>query len=141
LLAEEAATAPISSSDVERLNAVLGVAADAPKALADLTKLAGTGTALSSALSQFAARLDALADVDVDPSSLAFEASYGRTTLEYYSGFVFGFSAPENSILPVVATGGRYDMLTSALGSGASLPAVGGVIRPEGVLALKGGRA
>jgi hypothetical protein len=26
------------------------------------------------------------------PAALDFEASYGRTTLEYYDGFVFGFT-------------------------------------------------
>jgi ATP phosphoribosyltransferase regulatory subunit len=140
LLAEEAATRPITGAEVGRLNAILAIADAAPKALTALNALAGTGTALAAALTKFTARLDALADMGVDPSALRFEASYGRTTLEYYSGFVFGFAAPDHPDLPVVATGGRYDMLTAALGDGAVLPAVGGVIRPEAVLALKGAR-
>ncbi|MBT6097119.1 MAG: ATP phosphoribosyltransferase regulatory subunit, partial [Marinovum sp.] len=40
--------------------------------------------------------------------------------------------------LPPVATGGRYDALTRQLGQGATIPAVGGVIRPDVVLQLKG---
>ncbi len=139
LLADEADTAPITAAQVDQLSAILAIAGDAPKALGALNALASSGTALSSALALFAARLDALAEMGVDPAALPFEASYGRTTLEYYSGFVFGFSAPTRPDLPVVATGGRYDLLTSALGAGTALPAVGGVIRPEGVLALKGG--
>ncbi len=37
---------------------------------------------------------------------------------------------------PPVATGGRYDALTRRLGQGREIPAVGGVIRPDLVLAL-----
>ena len=39
--------------------------------------------------------------------------------------------------LPPVASGGRYDALTAVLGQGRSIPAVGGVIRPGLVAALK----
>jgi ATP phosphoribosyltransferase regulatory subunit len=67
---------------------------------------------------------------------LAFEASHGRTSLEYYDGFVFSFHGPEG--LPPVASGGRYDALTAVLGQGASIPAVGGVIRPGLVARLRG---
>jgi ATP phosphoribosyltransferase regulatory subunit len=67
-----------------------------------------------------------------------FEASHGRTTLEYYDGFVFGFYAEARPDLPPVASGGRYDALTRCWGRGASIPAVGGVIRPGLVAALKG---
>ena len=40
--------------------------------------------------------------------------------------------------LPPVASGGRYDALTAVLGQGKSIPAVGGIIRPNLVVALKG---
>ncbi|MGI9389081.1 MAG: ATP phosphoribosyltransferase regulatory subunit [Boseongicola sp.] len=138
LLAEEADTPPIPAAEVDRLNAIFAIAANAPTALEKMRGLADPSTALASALDSFDARLGALEKQGIEPQSLAFEASYGRTTLEYYSGFVFGFSAPEVAALPVVATGGRYDMLTAALGHGSALPAVGGVIRPEAVLALRG---
>ena len=36
---------------------------------------------------------DALAAQGVDVAGLDFEASYGRTSMEYYDGFVFGFYA------------------------------------------------
>ena len=71
--------------------------------------------------------------------SLPFEASFGRTTLEYYDGFVFGFTAPSRPDLPPVATGGRYDALTRVLGKGRSIPAVGGMIRPDVALRLRQG--
>jgi ATP phosphoribosyltransferase regulatory subunit len=70
---------------------------------------------------------------------LDFEGSYGRTSLEYYDGFVFGFYAENRPDLPVIASGGRYDALTEVLGHGRSIPAVGGVIRPEYVLAIAEG--
>jgi ATP phosphoribosyltransferase regulatory subunit len=65
-----------------------------------------------------------------------FEASYGRTTLEYYDGFVFGFRVDHPDV-PIVASGGRYDALTRRLGQGREIPAVGGVIRPGVVLELE----
>lgn len=138
LLAEEAETAPITEAELERLNAILAVEDRAPAAVKALAALAGDDAGLRAAVDQVDARLDAMADLRVDPVTLMFEASYGRTSLEYYGGFVFGFSAGND--WPVVATGGRYDDLASALGDGRDMPAVGGVIRPEAVLALKEGR-
>jgi len=57
--------------------------------------------------------------------------------MEYYDGFVFGFSADPASNLPPIATGGRYDALTTVLGGGVGVPAVGGVIRPALVIAAE----
>lgn len=91
--------------------------------------------AIAPAVDRFAARLEALAKRGVDVATLAFEASHGRTSLEYYDGFVFSFHAPDG---PPVASGGRYDALTAVLGAGASIPAVGGVIRPGMVARLRG---
>ena len=82
--------------------------------------------------------LGAIAARGTDPGELMFETSFGLTSLEYYSGFVFGFKASGHA---PVATGGRYDLLTAAMNGGSTVPAVGGVIRPEVLLALKGGRA
>ena len=91
--------------------------------------------AIAPAVDRFAARLEALAAKGVDVGNLAFEASHGRTALEYYDGFVFSFHAEG---MPAVATGGRYDALTAVLGAGRSIPAVGGIIRPHLVAALRG---
>jgi ATP phosphoribosyltransferase regulatory subunit len=81
----------------------------------------------------------ALDAAGVDVATLPFEASFGRTTMEYYDGFVFGFLAEGRPDLPPVATGGRYDALTKILGAGREIPAVGGVIRPELVHRLRAG--
>ena len=83
------------------------------------------------------ARLQALSDRGVDVANLEFEGSYGRTSLEYYDGFVFGFYATDRPDHPPVATGGRYDALTAQLGQGRAVPAVGGVIRPDLALGLR----
>ena len=57
---------------------------------------------------------------------------------DYNDGFVFGFYSENRPDLPAVATGGRYDALTRQLGHGREIPAVGGVIRPDLVVALGG---
>jgi ATP phosphoribosyltransferase regulatory subunit len=58
--------------------------------------------------------------------------------MEYYDGFVFSFVARFSGSEEVVASGGRYDALTAVLGQGRSIPAVGGIVRPHLVAALRG---
>ena len=94
---------------------------------------------IGPAVDLLAARLDALARRGIDTQTLDFEASHGRTTLEYYDGFVFSFHSGQPD-MPPVASGGRYDALTAVLGQGRSIPAIGGVIRP-GLVADLGGLA
>ena len=103
--------------------------------------MAAAFPAIENAVERMATRMDALEKHGVDVSALDFEGSYGRTSLEYYDGFVFGFSAPNQPDLPPIATGGRYDALTRVLGRGSSIPAVGGVIRPGLLLGLQEGAA
>jgi len=140
-LAEDAATPAISAGLVDGLEALMQVADKAPAALARMRDLARAMPWLTPALDLFEQRLAVLDAHFVDVASLDFEASYGRTTLEYYDGFVFGFYA-EGRDLPPVASGGRYDALTAVLGAdqngGRSIPAVGGVIRPALLVELEG---
>ena len=134
-LIADAATPLIPRAQVAALEAVLALEAPAPEAL---SALRATGwDALRPALDRLEARLDALSKAGLDVASLPFEASFGRTTMEYYDGFVFGFVSARAD-LPPVATGGRYDALTAVLGQGRAIPAVGGVIRPETLAALEG---
>ena len=93
--------------------------------------------AIGDAVTRLDARLTALDARGVDIAALEFEGSYGRTSLEYYDGFVFGFYAIDRPDLPPVATGGRYDALTAQLGQGRAVPAVGGVIRPDLALEIR----
>jgi len=140
-LLDDAALPPIAGEQVVMLDQILALQAASPVALAALRGLAAVMPALTPALDQMEQRLDALAQRGVDVAALAFEAAYGRTTLEYYDGFVFGFYAGGRPDLPAIASGGRYDALTRVLGRGRSIPAVGGVIRPALVAALQGGGA
>ncbi len=140
-LHEDATEPPISAAEVDLLEDILKLRAKSPDALEHLRDLSVDLPAISHAVARMARRLDALDQRGVDVSTLAFEASHGRTSMEYYDGFVFGFTAATRPDLPPVATGGRYDALTRVLGQGRSIPAVGGVIRPELTLHLHEARA
>ncbi|WP_375258035.1 ATP phosphoribosyltransferase regulatory subunit [Citreimonas sp.] len=138
-LRADAAQPPLSRDQVALVDAILAVRETAPFALARLRDIAVDMPALTPALDRLEARLDALAARGIDVEALDFEGSYGRTSMEYYDGFVFGFVSDARPDLPPAATGGRYDALTERLGDGQAIPAVGGVIRPDLILALEGG--
>lgn len=138
-LQAEAKAAPISKREVALLNDILSLREKSPAALERLRDFEEDMPAIGPAVDRFEARLTALAARGIDVNALDFEGSYGRTTLEYYDGFVFGFYAENRADLPVIASGGRYDALTTVLGQGRSIPAVGGVIRPEFIEALREG--
>ncbi|WP_292292010.1 ATP phosphoribosyltransferase regulatory subunit [Marivita sp.] len=137
-LRADAAQAPMSAEDVDLISAVLAVSETCPNALEHLRDIAVDLPGLLPALDRFEARCEAMAKRGVDVDALPFEASYGRTSMEYYDGFVFGFYSESRPDLPPVATGGRYDALTRRLGQGREIPAVGGVIRPDLVRDLGG---
>ncbi|MCC6007118.1 MAG: ATP phosphoribosyltransferase regulatory subunit [Rhodobacteraceae bacterium] len=140
-LAEDAAQPPIPAAQVAALEALMEVRGPAPEALSAIRRLEGALPPLSAAAGRIEARLDALARCGIAPEALPFEATHGRTTQEYFDGFVFGFTAPGHPDWPPVATGGRYDALTRALGAGGGIPAIGGVIRPGLLAALERGGA
>ncbi len=133
-LLEDAKAAPISALEAAMLYDLLQLQAPAAAALAHLRGISAHLPAIVPAVERFAARLDALAGRGVDVKTLAFEASHGRTAMEYYDGFVFSFVGGDE----VAASGGRYDALTAVLGQGRSIPAVGGIVRPHLVAALRG---
>ncbi|QYK40432.1 MAG: ATP phosphoribosyltransferase regulatory subunit [Paracoccaceae bacterium] len=132
-LLDDAGTPPLAAPEAALLYDLLTLTAPARAALAHLRGITPLLPAIAPAVDRFAARLDALDARGVDTGRLAFEASHGRTAMEYYDGFVFSFVASD---LPPVASGGRYDALTAILGEGRSIPAVGGVIRPALVAQL-----
>ncbi len=137
-LVEDADVPPLAAEDVALMDAVLGLKGSVVEAHRVLEGLAADAAALRPAVERFARRIEALATRGADVEALAFEGAFGRTTLEYYDGFVFGFFDPASPETPSIASGGRYDALTEALGRGRGIPAVGGIIRPEAVLALRG---
>ena len=107
-------------------------------ALLGLVGCGGAGDIPGNQPVQQKARLEAFATRWMAPETLRFEASFGRTSLEYYDGMVFGAMPRGRDDLPPVASGGRYDTLTRVLGAGRGIPAVGGMIRPEALVALCG---
>ncbi len=137
-LAEDAAAPPISAEEILLLEDLLAIRETTPNALEQLRNLAVDMPSISDAVHSAAARAQCLSAMKVDVEALEFEVSYGRTSLEYYDGFVFGFYAEGRPDLPAIASGGRYDALTKRLGQGAEIPAVGGVIRPGLMLELGG---
>ena len=136
-LTQDARAKPIAAPEAALLYDLLTLQAPAEAALAHLDGISFMLPAITPAVGRFAARLDALKSRGVDVARLPFEASLGRTSMEYYDGFTFSFLAGD---LPPIGTGGRYDALTAVLGQGRSIPAVGGVIRPALVAQLRGGR-
>jgi ATP phosphoribosyltransferase regulatory subunit len=119
--------APIPAGQIDAVNAILNLTESADRAAGDLADIANQFPAIKVAAQGFAKRLNALKARGVDVAALTYEGSYGRTSMEYYDGFVFGFA--RDGAAPV-ASGGRYDALTRVLGQGRAIPAVGGVIRP-----------
>ncbi|MCF6232879.1 MAG: ATP phosphoribosyltransferase regulatory subunit [Rhodobacteraceae bacterium] len=137
-LRADAATPPICARELTALETLLKVRETLPYALERLRDVAVDLPQILPALDRLAARIKALTAQGIDTDTLDFEASYGRTSMEYYDGFVFGFYAQTRPDLPPIATGGRYDALTRRLGKGAEIPAVGGVLRPDLMLLLEG---
>ncbi len=140
-LKADANVPPIGVRDVDLIGALLDISAPMPDALGQLHDLSVDLPAIVPAVARVAARQDALAARGVDVNALVFDASYGRTSMEYYDGFVFGFAAVGRPDLPLLATGGRYDALTrrlgGRLGDAREIPAVGGVMRPGMMLELE----
>lgn len=130
LLHADASAAPLSEGEVDLLDAILCVRDQVPQAVTALRAIAVEMATLTPALDRLEARMVAISDQGIAVEKLDFEASYGRTSMEYYDGFVFGFYPEGHPELPPVALGGRYDALTLRLGKGREIPAVGGVIRP-----------
>lgn len=139
-LRADASEPPISKTEMAGLDALLSVRETMPFALQQMRDIAVDLPAISNAVERFDARAEAMSARDVNVDALDFEANYGRTSMEYYDGFVFGLHADQHPDLPPVASGGRYDALTRRLGQGAEIPAVGGVIRPGLVVQLEAGQ-
>jgi ATP phosphoribosyltransferase regulatory subunit len=136
-LIADADAPPIVGAEADALDRLLAIAAPAPQAMAELQALTTQLPWIAPAIAQLNLRLDAFRQRGIATESLPFATTHMQSTLEYYDGFVFSFHAADPALSPV-ASGGRYDALTAVLGQGRSIPAVGGVVRPGLVAALKG---
>lgn len=139
-LRTDAETPPIPEREVALLLDLLSLRETLANVAPQLEDMAVDMPSIGGAVERFLARVDAIKARGIDPQGIDFEGSYGRTSLEYYDGFVFGFYAASRPELPAIASGGRYDALTRVLGQGREIPAVGGVIRPDLLLALSEGK-
>ena len=126
-LVADDAEPPISGREVALIRQILALEAPSGDALGRLRDLQDQMPSLEPSLDGLEARLDALAKRGVDVDMFDFQGGYGLDSMEYYDGFVFGFTKGRR----LVASGGRYDALTQVLGNGRSIPAVGGIIRPQ----------
>ena len=140
-LRADAAAPAIAENELLALEALMAVRETVPFAIEHMRDIAVDLPAINPALDRLDGRVAALKARGIDIDSLDFEASYGRTSMEYYDGFVFGFYAEARPDLPPIASGGRYDALTRQLGQGAEIPAVGGVLRPDLMLMLEEGQS
>ena len=132
----EASAPTLTPTEQEAIDQLLNLKCTLGDALQKVYILAENLDGLQNAYSILNERIDAFNQYDsINVDQIWFEASYGRTRLEYYNGFVFGFVS-ETEEQPV-ALGGRFDYLTEALGAGRLCPAVGGMIRPELTVKLR----
>lgn len=138
-LRADAAEGALALGQVDLLEELLKVSETCDHALEHLRDIAVDLPSVGDAVERFASRCAALSARGVDVAALTFDANFGRTSMEYYDGFVFGFAAPGHPDWPLVASGGRYDALTRQMGAGREIPAVGGVIRPGLLVDLEAG--
>jgi ATP phosphoribosyltransferase regulatory subunit len=137
-LKSENETAPIDPAEVKILDDILSLKDTCTVVLSYLEKVSKKMQGIEKTVDNFAKRLDFLGSNGIKVDLLDFEGSYGRTSMEYYDGFVFGFYSETYKDLAPVATGGRYDALTERMGQGKKIPAVGAVLRPDLTLLIRG---
>jgi ATP phosphoribosyltransferase regulatory subunit len=117
------------------IESYIGVKAPARAAGARVKDLIrASGIDISTALDRYHKRLQLLSELGVDVARAEFSAEFGRS-LEYYTGFVFEVQDPDLGPTSPVAGGGRYDGLMKMCGAPTNVPAVGGAIHTERLLA------
>jgi len=131
----------LKATDVNLLENLLKISCSLNEASKNIKNLTNSHEYLEKSAILLENRLDYLAQLDIDVKKIDFEVSFGRTSMEYYDGFVFEMG-PINNDSPIpFAQGGRYNELTRILshleGCEKSPSSVGGIIRPEILHAFK----
>ena len=141
-IAEDAKKNQINELDLKLLEDLLSISCPLVEASAYIKKISRSNVELNEAVILLENRLDAMSDAKVDTKKISFEVSFGRTSMEYYDGFVFEIHVDKKGILAPVAQGGRYDELTKFFNNRGDsenvLSAIGGIIRPEILIELMG---
>ncbi len=146
IAATDAREAPVAAETARLIEDYVKIRTPAGEAVAAVRKLAtgalapGKIASLDAALAAYDRRLTLLAQAGVDLDGATFSAEFGRN-LEYYTGFVFEFLAPQLDAKSAVAGGGRYDSLLADVGAPRAIPAVGSCIHTERLLSALDGSA
>jgi ATP phosphoribosyltransferase regulatory subunit len=127
-----AAKAPLPQQrQLDLVESFLAVAAATAEGLVRLKSLSA-GASFARALAEFEIRIERTRAQLRDGDVLNLSTTLGRNFV-YYTGFVFDLLAP--GLAEPLASGGRYDRLMSDLGAAEPVPAVGGAVWPERLLA------
>lgn len=134
-IAADAKAEPLSRETAALIEDYLGIKAYAPEVAGRVRTLMGKLDAgVGSALDAFERRNALLQDSGVAMANAPFSGEFGRN-FAYYTGFVFEVLAPSLGPASPVAGGGRYDALLKAVGAARDIPAVGGAVHTERLLA------
>jgi ATP phosphoribosyltransferase regulatory subunit len=140
-IAADAKAPPLKPDTAVLIDAYVKTKLGAPQATATLRKLVGKANAeFSEALDAYERRCMLLAESGIDMSAVEFSAEFGRN-VGYYTGFVFEVTVDALGPASPVGGGGRYDGLLKAVGAPRNVPAVGGAVHTERLLAVvRGGK-
>ncbi len=140
-IAADAKAKPLQQSTAALIEDYLEVKSYADQAPARLRALIDKPQGrFAAAIDAFERRSALLNASGVKLSEVPFSGEFGRN-VAYYSGFVFEVLALSLGAASPVAGGGRYDGLLRAVGAPRDVPAVGGAIHTERLLAVVGGKA
>jgi ATP phosphoribosyltransferase regulatory subunit len=140
-IAADAKAPPLKPDTAVLIDAYVKTRLAAPQATASLRKLVGKASAeFSEALDAYERRCMLLAESGIDMSAVEFSAEFGRN-VGYYTGFVFEVTVDALGPSSPISGGGRYDGLLKAVGAPRNVPAVGGAVHTERLLAVvRGGK-
>jgi ATP phosphoribosyltransferase regulatory subunit len=140
-IAADTKAPPLKPEAAALIEAYVKTKAAAPQATSVLRKLISRpSAAFSEALDAYERRCMLLSESDVDMNAVEFSAEFGRS-VGYYTGFVFEVLVEELGPSSPVGGGGRYDGLLKAVGAPRDVPAVGGAVHTERLLAVvRGGK-
>jgi ATP phosphoribosyltransferase regulatory subunit len=135
-IAADAKAPPLKPDTAALIDAYVRTRLPAPQATGALRKLAGSSSeGFARALDAYDRRLRLLAESGIDMGAVEFSAEFGRS-VGYYTGFVFEVVSAVLGPASPVGGGGRYDGLLKAVGAPREVPAVGGAIHTERLLAV-----
>ena len=140
-IAADAKAAPLEQKAAAMIDDYLGLKVRAPDVPKRVRELAGNGApGIAAALQAYERRSALLEKSGVALAEVPFSGEFGRN-VAYYSGFVFEVMAAALGPASPIAGGGRYDGLLKAVGAAQNVPAVGGAIHTERLLAgVRGGK-